>query len=101
MGAPLESMSPYHHVEAGLPPAVIFHGKADTTVPYSTAEAFCQKMEEAGNRCELHGYDGQTHGFFNYGRNESVSYRDTVRKLDEFFISLGWLHGEPAIKSAE
>ena len=101
MGAPVESMSPYHHIRAELPPAIVFHGKADTTVPYSTAEGFCEKMKEAGNRCELHGYEGQTHGFFNYGRNESAPYRDTVRKMDEFFISLGWLKGEPAIKSTE
>ena len=101
MGAPLESMSPYHHVRAGLPPAIVFHGKADTTVPYATAEGFCRKMQEAGNRCELEGYEGQAHGFFNYGRNENVLYRDTVRKMDEFFISLGWLEGEPSIKSTE
>lgn len=101
MGAPLESMSPYHHVRAGLPPAIVFHGKADTTVPYATAEGFCRKMQEAGNRCELEGYEGQTHGFFNYGRNENVPYRDTVRKMDEFFASLGWLQGEPSIKSTE
>jgi acetyl esterase/lipase len=101
MGAPLESMSPYHHVRAGMPPAIIFHGKADTTVPYVTAEGFCRKMREAGNRCELEGYEGMAHGFFNYGRNENAPYRSTVRKMDEFFISLGWLTGKPAMQSTE
>ena len=101
MGAPVESMSPYHHVRAGMPPAIVFHGKADTTVPYATAEGFCRKMQEKGNRCELEGYEGQTHGFFNYGRNENVAYRSTVRKMDEFFISLGWLKGKPAMEATE
>jgi acetyl esterase/lipase len=101
MGAPVETMSPYHHVRAGLPPAIIFHGKADTTVPYETAEGFCRKMQEKGNRCDMQGYEGQTHGFFNYGRNENGPYRSTVRKMDEFFISLGWLKGQPSMEATE
>jgi acetyl esterase/lipase len=101
MGAPTESMSPYHHVRAGLPPTIVFHGKADTTVPYATAEGFCKKMQAKGNRCELNGYEGMAHGFFNHGRNDNVPYRDTVRKMDEFFLSLGWLEGKPTIGASE
>jgi acetyl esterase/lipase len=101
MGAPVESMSPYHHVRAGLPPTIVFHGKADTTVPYSTVEAFCNEMKAAGNRCELNGYEGQKHGFFNHGRGDNIPYRDTVRKMDEFFITLGWLEGEPTMAPTE
>ena len=101
MGAPMESMSPYHHVTDGLPPTVIFHGKADTTVPYATAEAFCKKMQAKGNQCQLHGYEGMPHGFFNHGRNENGPYRSTVRKMDEFFLSLGWLKGEPTMDPTE
>jgi acetyl esterase/lipase len=101
MGAPLESMSPYHHIHAGMPPAIIFHGKADTTVPYATAEAFCRKMQENGNRCELNGYEDMKHGFFNYGRDDKAPYRSTVRKMDEFFISLGWLEGKPTMQPTE
>ncbi|MEZ5397137.1 MAG: alpha/beta hydrolase [Bryobacterales bacterium] len=101
MGAPLETMSPYHNVRAGLPPTIIFHGKADTTVPYSTVVAFCKAMQDKGARCELEGYEGQAHGFFNYGRNDNVPYRDTVRKMDEFFHSLGWLKGQPTIEATE
>ncbi|MEZ5366712.1 MAG: prolyl oligopeptidase family serine peptidase [Bryobacterales bacterium] len=94
-------MSPYHNVRAGLPPTIIFHGKADTTVPYSTVVAFCKAMQDKGARCELEGYEGQAHGFFNYGRNDNVPYRDTVRKMDEFFHSLGWLKGQPTIEASE
>ncbi len=101
MGAEPESMSPFHHVRAGLPPTIIFHGKADKTVPYPTAAAFCKKMQAKGNRCELNGYEGMPHGFFNHGRNDNVPYRSTVRKMDEFFRSLGWLEGEPTMAPSE
>lgn len=91
MGAEPESMSPYHHIRAGLPPTIIFHGKADKTVPYTTAAIYTEKAQAAGNRCELAGYDEQGHGFFNHGRGDGSAYTDTVRRMDNFFVSLGWL----------
>jgi acetyl esterase len=101
MGAPVETMSPYHHVAKGTPPTVIFHGKADTTVPYATAEGFCRKMREAGNSCVLHGYEGAAHGFFNFSRPDKAPFRSTLRQTDEFFASLGWLKGEPTLGATE
>ena len=91
LGAEPESMSPFHHVRPGLPPTLIFHGEDDTTVPYRTAELFTEAMIAAGNRCELVGYPGQGHGFFNAHRSDNSAYRDTVRRMDEFLVSLGWL----------
>lgn len=91
MGVDPESMSPYHHVKSGQPPTIIFHGRADTTVPYETAQIYMEKAKAAGNRCELVGYDGEAHGFFNHGRGDGSAYTDTVRRMDEFFVSLGWL----------
>lgn len=91
LGAEPESMSPYHHVRPGLPPTIIFHGENDETVPFRHAESFSQAMAEAGNRCELVGYTGQGHGFFNPYRRDDRAYRDTTRRMDEFLVSLGWL----------
>ena len=86
-GTKPENISPAHHVKKGAPPTIIFHGKADTTVPYVTAEAFTAEMIKAGNRCELVGYDGATHGFFN-----SIKWNeDTVKHMDQFLKSLGYL----------
>lgn len=90
-GVEPESISPYHHIKSGFPPAIIFHGKADTTVLYETAELFTEKVKSVGSRCELVGYEGEIHGFFNYGRGDGSAYTDTVRRMDEFFVSLGWL----------
>jgi acetyl esterase len=89
-GTAPEAFSPAHHVKRGAPPTIIFHGKADTTVPYATAEAFARAMQAAGNRCELVGYEGQGHGFFNHGR-AGGRYAETLAATDRFFVSLGWL----------
>jgi acetyl esterase/lipase len=79
-------ISPLHHVAKGLPPTIIFHGKADTTVPYATVEKFTEVMKAAGNRCELVGYAGEKHGFFN-----NAKYAETLAAMDDFLVSLGYL----------
>lgn len=90
LGAEPSELSPAHHVKAGAPPTIIFHGKADPTVPYRTAEAFTAAMKNAGNRCELVGYEGQAHGFFNFGRGDGRYYRETLDAADKFLVSLGY-----------
>lgn len=87
MGTRPENISPAHHITKNAPPTIIFHGRADTTVPFVTAEAFTAKMKEAENRCELVGFDGQTHGFFN---REPFSTQ-TQKATDKFLASLGWI----------
>ncbi len=91
LGVAPRDISPAHHVKAGTPPAMVFHGKADMTVPYATAEAFAAEMKRVGNRCELIGYEGQGHGFFNFGRGAGRYYRETLEAADQFLVSLGFL----------
>jgi acetyl esterase/lipase len=79
-------ISPIHHVKKGTPPTVIFHGKADTTVPYSTVEKFTEVMKAAGNRCDLIGYEGEKHSFFNKSK-----FAETLAAADDFLVSLGYL----------
>jgi len=116
LGAEPEAMSPAHHVRAGLPPAIIFHGEADTTVKPLTVQKFSELMRKEDNRCELKTYPGAPHGFFNLPANNgalgkkkdankksegqdqrSVWHRQTLRELDLFLVSLGWISGEPTI----
>ena len=76
---------------------IIFHGKADTTVPYVTSEVFATKMKAAGNRCELVGFEGLGHGFFNYGRGDNRLFRETLESADRFLASLGYVSGPPQV----
>jgi acetyl esterase/lipase len=97
MGVEPRLLSPYHNVKQGAPPTIIFHGKADTAVPYATAEMFARAMTAAGSDCTLVGYEDQAHGFFNYGRGGNEHYEKTVAALDDFLVGLGFIQdkGDP------
>lgn len=95
MGAEPTTVSPYHNVKSGLGPTIIFHGMSDELVSYKTVEMFYKKMHEHGNRCELVGYEGAGHGFFNYGSDNNAPFIDTVSKMDAFLVSIGYLKGAP------
>jgi acetyl esterase/lipase len=90
-GCPPEAISPIHHIGEHMPPTLILHGRADTTVPFASAEAFASEMKKKGNRCELVGYEGQPHGFFNAAR-----YDETLAEADQFLVSLGYLPPQKA-----
>lgn len=91
MGTEPKELSPLHHVAKGTPPAILFHGRADKTVPYWTVEAFRDALVGAGDPCELVGFEGEGHGFFNYGRGNNSSYEKTIRQLDHFLVEHGFL----------
>lgn len=90
LGERCKELSPIHYINTQTPATAVFHGTADTTVPYENAERFQKIMIEHGNRCELFGYSERKHGFFNAGKNKD-DYQDTVSKMDGFLVSLGWL----------
>lgn len=90
-GVDLRSISPAHHIGKTAPPTIVFHGKADTTVPYSTTEQFARRMQAAGVRCELFGYDGQNHGFFNKGRDGDKYYEETMQETEKFLRSIRFI----------
>lgn len=96
--APTE-ISPTHQVRAGVPPTIILHGTADTTVPLATVAVFRDRMLAAGNRCELIVYGGQGHGFFNFGRKDPRYAYETLTATDRFLASLGWIAGEPSVEA--
>jgi acetyl esterase/lipase len=94
MGTDPVQLSPFHHVKADAPPTIIFHGRDDSAVPYRTVELFAEAMEKVGARCKLLGYEGQGHGFFNYGRRDNEMYRRTLAAMDEFLTELRYLEAK-------
>ena len=92
-----QEISPAHNIRPGMPPAIVFLGTEDSLIKVAVAEEFKSKMERVGSKSELHLYDGAAHGFFNHGRNGNKYYLDTVRKMDKFLNSLGYLNGKPTL----
>jgi acetyl esterase/lipase len=90
-----KEISPMQHIGQGAPPTIIFHGTADTTVPFSQATRFCEAMTQQGGRCEVVPYEGRPHGFFNYGKGDGSDYRTSIEKAEEFLIALGYLTHDP------
>ena len=51
-------------------------------------------MQKNGDRSELHLYENQPHGFFNYRDGTKQFYYQTIFESDKFLASLGWIEGE-------
>lgn len=83
-----EELSPAHRVRPGAPPAIVFHGTADTTTPYKGAQLFLEAMQRAGNRCELVTAEGSGH---TYMFKDMALYTETLQKVDAFLASLGFV----------
>jgi len=83
--------SPLHHEFHSLPPTLILHGKDDKSVPYADVERFCNDARARGLPCELIGYDGAGHGFFNPSVEEGKWYRETVSAMDAFLTRFGYM----------
>lgn len=82
-------ISPMHNIKKTTPPTIVFLGTKDSLIPVATAKEYKKRMEKVDCRCDLHLYDGQSHGFFNYGNQKY--YIDTVGKMDAFLASLDYI----------
>ena len=54
-------------------------------------------MIEFGNMCILYAYENKEHGFFNFGRDSNGPFVDTMSKVDNFLVSLGYLEPLPTV----
>ncbi|MFT5367194.1 MAG: acetyl esterase [Candidatus Latescibacterota bacterium] len=90
-----QDFSPMHNIDAHTPPTIVFLGTKDKLIPTATAEKYKKLMIDKGLRCELHLYEGEGHGFFNFKNYEN--YVATVVEADRFLASLGYLEGEPTL----
>lgn len=79
-----QEVSPYHHIDSGVPPSLILVGSQDPEVPVPTAQAFCRAVHEAGGKCEIALYEGQGHGFF----HDPVYREQTNQRILNFLNAL-------------
>ena len=96
LGVEPKLFSPYNYINDQTPPTIIFHGKNDTTIDPKTVILFNQKMKKFGNNSKLYLYAGKAHGFFNYGLEQNGPFVDTMRKVDDFLINLGYIEPLPS-----
>ena len=87
LGVEPVELSPFHHVVKTTPPAIIFHGTNDKTVPYGTAVLFQMHLKAKGVPVDLKTYKDAGHGFF----NREPYFSQTTEQLDAFLVDLGWL----------
>ena len=93
----LKALSPIKAVSRDDPPAIVFFGSDDNLG--KCVNDFKALMEKAGVRCEVRIYEGQKHGFFNYGRNDNKYYAETLLETDKFLAVVGLLSGLPTLKN--
>ncbi len=91
-----EDFSPLHNLDATTPQTVVFLGTSDNLIPVVTALNYQAILKADGVRSDLHLYQDQPHGFFNYevpgdGSGPWLGYQATVFRMDEFLVSLGYL----------
>lgn len=99
IGERYKKFSPIHNIHEGAPPTIFFLGTKDKLIPVATAKYFKNVMERVGSRCDLFLYEGQEHGFFNYG--EKDYFNRTILETDIFLTSLGFLEGGVVFESCE
>jgi acetyl esterase/lipase len=78
-----EDLSPFHHIKGGLPPMCMIQGTADEIVPYDSVKEFSRKMQEAGNQCDLHPFEGASHFSIH-----ATGQARAIRLIDEFVMSM-------------
>ena len=96
--ADAREISPADHVRSGLPPLIIVQGKTDTVTPTDGVRRFCEAMLAAGNRCDLHVFDGVGHLFTpssepddGWPNPDGEVVEDADQKIDAFLESVGFL----------
>ena len=94
-----QQISPAHNLSKDTPPTIVFFGTEDPLVKPETARLYQKEMRQHGVKSELFLYQGQPHGFFNYGKSKNEYFIKTVTEMDKFLESLGWLKGKPSVEA--
>jgi acetyl esterase/lipase len=86
------SVSPYHNLKPGLPPAIAFHGTEDCMVDFYIVRLFQEETLRLGNHYELITYEGMGH-YFAEGDDTYATYfgEETLECTDKFLVNFGFM----------
>lgn len=88
-----KKISPFHNIAKGAAPTLIMSGIEDKIVPVHIIKSYQEKMIAFGNKCQVHLYEGQTHGFFRFNpKKDMTNYNGTLRDVEIFLNSLGYIN---------
>lgn len=82
-GDKAEALSPVHQLDAKMPPVLVFHGDADTTVTNAQSIALRDKLVASSNVCELITVPGGSHGF----QSQLPEWKDKARAAVKEFLT--------------
>lgn len=84
------SISPFHNLKSGMPPAIAFHGEDDDQVLFYIVSLFRNKMNRLGNYYKLYTYPGRKH-YLAAGNDKYATYFDEeiLEKTDSFLKQQG------------
>jgi len=88
IGERWQELSPVDNVKPGLPPTIVFHGTGDTVTPFKGARLFHERMQKAGNQCELITHRGGRHGYFIF---DLRLYAQVMERTEVFLKANGFL----------
>lgn len=86
------ALSSVHQLEPKMPPVLLFHGDADTTVPQRESLALRDKLLAMGNVCEFVNVPGGSHNF----GGDLPEWREKTRTLIREFLAKQNLLPTPA-----
>jgi len=77
------ALSPIQQLDAQMPPVLVFHGDADTTVTNAQSIALRDKLMASSNVCELVTVPGGNHGF----QGQLPEWKDKTRAIIQEFLT--------------
>lgn len=80
------SISPYHNLRPGMPPAIAFHGEDDDQVLFYIVRMFQSRMQELGNYYELYTYPGRRHYLGEGNEKYSRYFDEEILERTDIFL---------------
>ena len=77
------ALSPVHQLDARMPPVLLFHGNADTTVTNLQSITLHDKLVAGSNECEFITVPGGNHGF----QSQLPEWKDKSRDIMKEFLT--------------